>query len=422
MKHLAIVCLIFLAQCASSSAFVGILTELPYLLGSLNASSGPGTGDFAQNFFAGIPTGLEILVNPSAAGPVEQNVQFYCGNRAQPNYTQVFVGQSGGFVFNTSIPTYVVIHGYTDSINYTQGLLQLGYAALMNYTDSNICLVNWGVWSNYFYPVLVLDIVPKVGAYLGQFLQQIISQDGVDPATLNLVCHSLGAHACGIAARNLSVIIAVIYGLDPAGPGYTLPLLPVAAAQRLRPTDAAYVQTIMTTPGTAGSLIPLGIENFYANLGLTLQPGCLVFDPLCGHYEAVYYWVASVAPEPKFVGVKCPNQLLAILDGPIPTCDPNDIDYVGLQALRKPGDFFFQTANTYPPTPRQPGSEVLPIDLSSFFYLLASTLAAFPGAAPLVALLTQLGNILQSAAPITNAVSGLLTGVTEIENGLINAL
>lgn len=60
-------------------------------------------------------------------------------------------------------------------------------------------------------------------------------------------------------------------GLDPALPGFELPLI---APQHLNRNDAKFVDIIHTNIGYAGYETPLGHADFYPNGGGPLQPGC----------------------------------------------------------------------------------------------------------------------------------------------------
>lgn len=87
---------------------------------------------------------------------------------------------------------------------------------------------------------------------------------------LIVVGHSLGAHAAGIAGKNVHCgKIPIIVGLDPAQPLFTKS----NTDRRLDSTDADYVQVIHTTGGTISISYPCGHADFYPNSG-TDQPGC----------------------------------------------------------------------------------------------------------------------------------------------------
>lgn len=82
--------------------------------------------------------------------------------------------------------------------------------------------------------------------------------------------HSLGAHICGVAGKNVkSMRIPVIIGLDPAYPFVTKDNI----NSRLHITDAEYVQVMHTNAGHLGLPYPVGHADFYPNWG-RIQPGC----------------------------------------------------------------------------------------------------------------------------------------------------
>ena len=88
--------------------------------------------------------------------------------------------------------------------------------------------------------------------------------------TLTLVGFSLGAHCAGVAGKNVRYgRISVIYGLDAAGPLFSLS----SPSERLDKSDAQYVEVIHTSAGSLGFLDPIGHADFFVNGGMN-QPGC----------------------------------------------------------------------------------------------------------------------------------------------------
>lgn len=94
--------------------------------------------------------------------------------------------------------------------------------------------------------------------------------NGMKIKDLIVVGHSLGAHAAGIAGKNVHCgKIPIIVGLDPAQPLFSKS----NTDRRLISSDADYVQVIHTTGGTISISYPCGHADFYPNSG-TDQPGC----------------------------------------------------------------------------------------------------------------------------------------------------
>lgn len=78
---------------------------------------------------------------------------------------------------------------------------------------------------------------------------------------MTVLGHSLGAHCAGHAGKQvIRGRIAVIVGLDPAGP-----LFSIDSNDRLDHTDADHVEMMATDTEFLGFELPLGHSNFYVN-------------------------------------------------------------------------------------------------------------------------------------------------------------
>lgn len=73
--------------------------------------------------------------------------------------------------------------------------------------------------------------------------------------------HSLGAHIAGIAGKRTNGRIHAIFGLDPAGPLFSLG----NPNDRFAADDAIYTQGIRTNAGNLGFNEPLAHADFYPN-------------------------------------------------------------------------------------------------------------------------------------------------------------
>lgn len=74
-----------------------------------------------------------------------------------------------------------------------------------------------------------------------------------------------GAHIAGIAGKRTEGRIQVIYGLDPAGPLFSLN----SPNDRFSADDAVYTEGIRTNAGSNGFSEPLAHADFYPNWGST---------------------------------------------------------------------------------------------------------------------------------------------------------
>ncbi len=174
---------------------------------------------------------------------------------------------------DTDSDTYVITHGYLSSSseewvgNLAQEIEQLD-------PDTNIILTDWSEAAgtvNYFSAVEDTEVV-------GDEIANWLIDEGINPDTTQLIGHSLGAHASGIAGDVYSDItgssIETIVGLDPAGPSYEDFLFfdGKPAEERLDPTDSDRVVAFHTSD-TFGYDDPLGLLDLYINPDRLFQPG-----------------------------------------------------------------------------------------------------------------------------------------------------
>jgi len=142
--------------------------------------------------------------------------------------------------------------------------------------------------------------VPVVGQRVSDFTTMLRSNNYLaNFDNTHLVGMSMGAHVVGYVGANLKsttgLVVARITGLEPAGPSYQ----GAAIANRLDPTDAAYVDITHTNQGEFGYLGACGKADYYINLGGPLQPGCNipqnVAESFCAHGKAIYDFADSIA-------------------------------------------------------------------------------------------------------------------------------
>lgn len=147
-------------------------------------------------------------------------------------------------------PTRIFVHGYYS----TEGTLTEYAEAYLNRGDFNFIGINWLKGAKTINYVRARHRVREVGEALARFIDYLVTL-GLDLNELIMVGHSLGAHICGIAGKNINYgkPLAII-GLDPALPLFRLKNI----RHRLHYDDARYVQIIHTSGGYLGVKHPIG--------------------------------------------------------------------------------------------------------------------------------------------------------------------
>ncbi|XP_052863517.1 lipase member I-like [Anopheles cruzii] len=205
-----------------------------------------------------------------------------------------------GSNFRSDRPTRVIVHGWQAG-----GGSPIAYSirdAYLMHWDYNVIVADWATCSMAWNYVRAVGCVPTVGKSLELLLDELNRSGGLLMETVYLIGHSLGAHAAGIAGKEVtSGQIHTIFALDPA-----LPLFSIhAPANRINHRDAMYVEVIHTNAGLLGFQHPIGTADFYPNGG-SHQPGCgLNIAGLCSHSRAWELFVETLMqPEAKLLASK----------------------------------------------------------------------------------------------------------------------
>lgn len=168
---------------------------------------------------------------------------------------------------------YVITHGYQSSSS-QKWVNDLAQEIDRRDPLSNIILTDWSEAANTLDYFSAVEDTEVVGSQLAGWLDN----SEVNPDTTQLIGHSLGAHASGIAGDVYSDItgqsVETIVGLDPAGPAYedTLFSSGKSLSERLDSTDADRVVAFHTSE-TLGYDDPLAILDLYINPDDWFQPG-----------------------------------------------------------------------------------------------------------------------------------------------------
>lgn len=210
---------------------------------------------------------------------------------------------------DVSKPIVFITHGWVDNSN------RLWIKELkddyLKFVDTNVCVVDWGNLAIVGYTIAVKNTF-AVGQYVSKFITYLNGQ-GIPLSKVTLVGHSLGAQISGHIGYNLGGQVSTIYGLDPAGPLFTMPF-DVGTAKRLDKSDAMYVQMIITSRCATGVCKGDGHENFYPTGGWVPQPNCGL--PLfsnaespemvsCSHSHSITLFRMALNPSNVFTGKAC---------------------------------------------------------------------------------------------------------------------
>ncbi|XP_076298872.1 phospholipase A1 [Lasioglossum baleicum] len=193
--------------------------------------------------------------------------------------------------------TVLFIHGFIEDSEAEN--VQVVPKAYLDRGDVNVLVVDWGELAfniNYFY-------VSSQTMMLGKAIAEAVLKlaDVVDLSTLHIIGHSLGAHVAGQVARSVNGTLKRLTGLDPAFPLF------YPSACHIKQTDAAAVVILHTDGGFYGTPIDTGTVDFYANKGVSPQPGCpiIIGGEICSHQRSTRLFAESVTNPRAFPAREC---------------------------------------------------------------------------------------------------------------------
>lgn len=155
--------------------------------------------------------------------------------------------------------TRFIIHGWNN--NHQSPVNVAITRAFLASADHNVIAVDWGVGASSANYVTSRNRVPDVATRCALFID-FLHQNGflVNFNRLIIAGHSLGAHIAGLTGKRVTRgRVQAIYGLDPAGPLFSMG----DAAGRLAAGDAIYTEMIATNAGALGFDQPIGQASFY---------------------------------------------------------------------------------------------------------------------------------------------------------------
>ncbi|XP_062555865.1 lipase member H-B-like [Armigeres subalbatus] len=287
----------------------------------------------------------ELFDQPAPNFDPEYDTRFYLYTPSNPETPhQIWNNYENSVIysaFNASNPTRFVIHGWGGDFN--SPINRRIRTELLSVGNFNIIFVDWSAGNDPFYPNSRRLVYP-VGIATSNLIDFLVRVKYLRREDVAVIGHSLGAHAAGNVGKGQFGRIPVIIGLDPA-----LPFFALDSIDRIKATDAEYVEVIHTNGGLLGFLEPIGDADFYPNWG-RIQPGCGVdIDGGCAHGRAVDLYVESISSRLGLVGRQC-SGFQDIRNG---ICTETGLSSAiggepANRANRVHGIFYFGTANGRP--------------------------------------------------------------------------
>lgn len=205
-----------------------------------------------------------FLSNPNGTNALD--VQFFLSSRRQPKRVQVMIGKQFGLEwtdFQIERLTIIIVHGFL-SHGQESWINEMEKSFLL-WNDVNIIVVDWSAGGNTWNYYKAAINTKIIGYQIARFLEHIANATSGQNdfnnnwGQLHLVGHSLGAHICGFAAKELKKgqnkwKVLRITGLDPAQPCFRN----VDSSMKLHKSDALFVDVIHTN-GRLLSKIGLGL-------------------------------------------------------------------------------------------------------------------------------------------------------------------
>ncbi|XP_031616461.1 phospholipase A1-like isoform X2 [Contarinia nasturtii] len=338
--------------------------------------------DSIDHFIAVIMAGIQLTaVYTFSLGqsypPIDQDVTFWCLKPKQTDLKQTFLNDPDiKSKIDFTKPVNFLIHGWMGGLNGgniylppdvrpKNGWMRSTAQSWAKFADCNVCAVDWSRLANYDYSIAAMRHTKMVTDALEYFMQFLIDNE-MEITQVSIAGHSLGAQIAGYIGEKFQGDIDSIYGLDPAGPGFTWPF-DLGKSTRLDPSDAQYVQCVLTSRGTLGTMKDCGHANFIMNggyilycihaylnlaklksfLGGYIQPGC--FSVLCSHSLAHEFFEESLDPSNKFIAEKCSGSFKLFLKRTFLRQSCTDVtDRLGIHSARIPGRFFIKTKSSSP--------------------------------------------------------------------------
>ncbi|XP_071760175.1 phospholipase A1 member A [Centroberyx gerrardi] len=207
-------------------------------------------------------------------------------------------------LFNSSLPTKIIVHGYRALGSKPSWVKQLAQA-LLRAEDVNVVVVDWVYGASFAYN-LVVENYKEVAVQISVLINQL-QKHGCKLESFHFIGVSLGAHVSGFVGTLFEGKIGRITGLDPAGPMFK----GADTFDRLDPSDAQFVEAIHTDSDYFGISIPVGHVDFFLNGGMD-QTGCarsrfasMYGYVICDHMRALHVYMSALNGSCPLMGIPC---------------------------------------------------------------------------------------------------------------------
>ncbi|XP_031848673.2 lipase member H isoform X1 [Nomia melanderi] len=226
------------------------------------------------------------------------------------------------------------IHGFMENTIFDNVLVVV--KGFLDRGDVNVIALDWSEVTMNINYIYVSEQVVVIGKAVAGALEKL--SNVIDLQKLHVVGHSLGAHIAGHIGRFVNTTLGRIIGLDPAFPLF------YPSTCHVRASDAENVVILHTDAGFYGTPIDTGSVDFYANKGVSPQPGCpvIIGGEVCSHQRSTKIFAESLTNPNAFLAYECNSDTMKRIDGgrnvPFGDNTPNNLR----------GAFCFETNAQYP--------------------------------------------------------------------------
>lgn len=233
----------------------------------------------------------------------EKEIELYLYTPDMPDGQKILYNSNASINnsdFQSNFDCRILVDGFQSG--YSDSLIRINVKnEYLKHGNYNVFFVDWSKGSKTLnYIVAAVIRVPKVGRFVGQFINFLVKNNYTSYDKVSLIGFSLGAHIVGVAGKTTTQKVSTIYALDPAGPMFSR----IFSKNRLTADDAEYVEVMHTCGGGLGFFEPLGNVDIYVNGGRK-QPGCSKKPIICSHMRAPMLMAESLNSDIGFLSYSC---------------------------------------------------------------------------------------------------------------------